>query len=187
MVTRIDGNGFYLDASGSFDPDYQQDAQLVDREVFENSIAFFQWDFDGDGVADAFGRDVAVYFTGLDIARDQSDADRCAGRADHHDGVAHPGFDGTSRQLLDDGGFDLAGSIYDDVSTVVNARIETGPDAHAWGARYFNGGDFTSWLQVDGHAQVNGPAATAKILDQLVADRAEHRGLETFRLRRAIR
>ena len=179
VVTRIDANGFYLDASGSFDPDYQQDAQLAGREVFENSIAFFQWDFDGDGVADTFGRDVAVYFTGLtshEISLTLTDAQ---GAQTTTTVLLTPG-DGMSRQLLDDGGFDLAGSIYDDISTVVNARIETGPDAHAWGARHFNGGDFTSWLQVDGHAQVNGPAATAKILDQLVADRAEHWGLETF-------
>jgi len=61
-ATQIAQGRYWLDASDSFDPDYNQDAQIPGREVIENSIAFFQWDFDGDGVYDGFGRDLAVSF-----------------------------------------------------------------------------------------------------------------------------
>ena len=180
-VTRIDTNAFYLDASGSYDPDYRQDAQLTDREVIENSIAFYQWDFDGDGVADAFGRDVAVHFSGTashEISLTLTDAQ---GAQTTTSFWVTPGAAAVSRQVLDDGGFDLPGTIYHQVNHVQNARIETGPDVHAWGASEAWGGvEGATWEQVDGHAQVSGPARPAQILDQLVADRAEHRGVELF-------
>jgi hypothetical protein len=56
----------------------------------------------------------------------------------------------------------------------------TGPHAEAWGAHDFYNPSRVTWEQVDGHAQIRGPAEPVQVLDQLVADRGEHRGVDSF-------
>ncbi|MEL6475712.1 MAG: G8 domain-containing protein [Pseudomonadota bacterium] len=179
VATRIDDKAWLLDASASFDPDYQQDAQRQNREVIENSIAFYQWDTDGDLVADEFGRDVVVFFD------DDYDGPRYVNLIVTDEQGAR-GFTSVelgvepaeSRNALGDGGFDIADNIEKGGSDIRDAREVTGYLHKDWGA----GPEFNAprWVQEEGYAQIAGASKFAQILNQLVINRAEHRGEGSF-------
>ncbi|MEM0921567.1 MAG: G8 domain-containing protein [Pseudomonadota bacterium] len=179
LAVRIDDNGWLLDASASFDPDYQQDRQRNNREVIENSIAFYQWDIDGDFQVDAFGRDVTVFFD------EEVEGSRYVNLfvTDEHGARAFTTVElkdeqAVSRNALGDGGFDIRNTIERGGSDIRDAREVTGYQHHDWAA----GPDFGAprWIQEDGYARIAGAAQHNQILNQLVINRSEHRGEGTF-------
>ena len=179
VAQRIDTLGWRLDARASYDLDHIQDAQRANREVIENSIAFYQWDTDGDGEADQFGRDVIIYYD------EESDDERTVTLTVTDGQGAQASTEITlandaavSRNAFADGGFDIPENVEKGGSDIHDAREVTGFLHKDWGA----GPDFNDprWMWEDGYARVTGGERYAQILNQLEINRAEHRGEGIF-------